>query len=86
MSGRPRPSTQEVILQAPPSLIEAVAAAARPYVFEHAACFAAELAGFAASGLSLPAYDARVFGQTVPTMAPANGSSTMNCTSLPLRA
>jgi hypothetical protein len=45
----------------------AVAAAARPYVFEHAARFAQELLGFAASGRSIMAHDMAT-GMTGPLL------------------
>eukprot|EP00884_Botryococcus_braunii_P008571 jgi/Botrbrau1/17715/Bobra.0166s0137.1 len=45
----------------------AVASAAEPYVFEHAALFAAEVLRFACAGLSLEAYDRIVFGLEEPS-------------------
>lgn len=52
-----------------------MASAAEPYVFEHAALFAAEVLRFACAGLGLEAYDRLVFGLPEPSqcVGTANG-------------
>ncbi|BDA49350.1 hypothetical protein COCOBI_13-4620 [Coccomyxa sp. Obi] len=56
-----RPTAQKVSLSRA-QWVEAVAAAAEPYIFGNAAHFAGQLWAFIASGMSVAAHDAAVFG------------------------
>lgn len=56
--------------------VEAVAAAAKPYIFGNAAQFAGQLWAFIASGMSVAAHDAAVFGTDQAPGAAASASAT----------
>ncbi|CAL8464231.1 g3766 [Coccomyxa elongata] len=72
---RGRPTVQKVSLSRA-EWVEAVAAAAKPYIFGNAAQFAGHLWAFIASGMSVAAHDAAVFGTDEAPVAAVNTCAT----------